>query len=424
MSAQGLPSARSIETVRQVVDELAAGRPVVVVDDPDRENECDLVFAAELASPEVLGFTVRHSTGIVCAPMTEAKAQQLGLPPMAAVNEDAKRTAWTVSVDAKDGITTGVSAADRAHTLRLLGDAHTEPAALARPGHVFPLTARAGGVLARRGHTEASVDLVRLTGLTPVAGIAELVNDDGSMLRPDHVAEFAETHGLVYLTVSDVAAYLRHEQQQVRRVSVTRLPTRHGQFTAHGYLDEPTGDECVALVHGEVAGGTDVLVRVHSECLTGDAFGSQRCDCGEQLDRALAEVVAAGSGVVVYVRGHEGRGIGLLSKLRAYELQDAGADTVQANLALGLPVDDRDYAAAAQVLKDLGVRGVRLMTNNPVKQQAIDAYGVSVVARVPSRTAPTPANLGYLQTKRDRLGHEVSWLADAVPHEARAVGDT
>ncbi|MQA80811.1 MAG: bifunctional 3,4-dihydroxy-2-butanone-4-phosphate synthase/GTP cyclohydrolase II [Streptosporangiales bacterium] len=420
-SVTPLPGAAGVgasDTVEAAVAEIAAGRPVVVVDDPGRENECDLVFAAAHATPELLAFTVRYSSGMVCAPMAPAEVDRLALPPMAAVNEDPKGTAYTVSVDARDGGSTGISAADRARTLRVLADPASLPSSVTRPGHVFPLRAVPGGVLARAGHTEAGVELARLAGLPPVAGIAELVADDGSMLRSGALPPFLREHGLVSLTVADLAAYLRRVERQVRRVSTSRMPTAHGLFTAHGYLDEPTGKECVALVHGDVGKGCDVLVRVHSECLTGDAFGSARCDCGEQLDAAMARICRAGRGVVVYLRGHEGRGIGLLNKLRAYELQDTGADTVEANLALGLPVDDRDFAPAAQVLADLGVRSVRLLTNNPAKERALTELGVRVVARVPSATVPTTDNLGYLMAKRDLLGHDVPWLADGVGGEA------
>jgi 3,4-dihydroxy 2-butanone 4-phosphate synthase / GTP cyclohydrolase II len=400
--------------VGAALDRLAAGQPVVVADDPERENECDVIFAASLATPELLGFTVRYSSGIVCAPMPGADADRLALPPMTAVSEDPKGTAFTVSVDARDGVTTGISAADRARTLRVLADENATASSLTRPGHVFPLRARPGGVLARRGHTEAGIDLLRLAGLPQVAGIAELVLDDGTMLRTDRLAGFLRTHDLVDLSVQDLVDYVRRHERQVRRMAVTRLPTAYGTFTAYGYLDEPTGVECVLLVHGDIGSGEDVLVRVHSECLTGDALGSARCDCGAQLGAALSQVVDAGRGVVAYVRGHEGRGIGLLSKLRAYELQDAGADTVEANVRLGLPVDSRDYAPAAQALQDVGVRSVRLITNNPAKEDALRQYGIGVRERVPSHTAPTPDNLQYLRVKRDRMGHDVPWLGDAL----------
>ncbi|MBO0828002.1 MAG: GTP cyclohydrolase II [Streptosporangiales bacterium] len=402
------------DRVGAALDRLAAGRPVVVVDDPDRENECDVVFPASLATPELVAFTVRHSSGILCAPMPGADADRLALPPMTAVSEDPKGTAFTVSVDARNGVTTGISAADRARTLRVLADTDAAAGSLTRPGHVFPLRAREGGVLARRGHTEAGVELLRLAGLPRVAGIAELVGDDGSMLRAGRLPAFLDAHDLVALTVQELAEYVRRHERQVRRVAVTRLPTVHGAFTAYGYLDEPTGIECVLLVAGDLCDGEDVLVRVHSECLTGDAFGSARCDCGAQLDSALAQVSAAGRGVVAYVRGHEGRGIGLLSKLRAYELQDAGADTVEANLRLGLPVDSRDYAPAVQALLDVGVRSVRLITNNPAKEDALRRSGVVVRGRVPSHTAPTADNLHYLRVKRDRMGHDVPWLGEPL----------
>jgi 3,4-dihydroxy 2-butanone 4-phosphate synthase/GTP cyclohydrolase II len=410
----GLDARSADARVGAALDRLAAGRPVVVADDPDRENECDVVFAASLATPELLGFAVRYSSGIVCAPMPEEAADRLALPPMTAVSEDPKRTAFTVSVDARDGVTTGISAADRARTLRVLADENATASSLTRPGHVFPLRARSGGVLARRGHTEAGIDLLRLAGLPLVAGIAELVTDGGAMLRADGSAGFLRTHDLVGLSVRELVDYLRRHERQVRRMATTRLPTAYGTFTAYGYLDEPTGVECVLLVHGDIGSGEDVLVRVHSECLTGDALGSARCDCGAQLGAAMAKVVDAGRGVVAYVRGHEGRGIGLLSKLRAYELQDAGADTVEANVRLGLPVDSRDYAPAAQALQDVGVRSVRLITNNPAKEDALEQYGIAVRERVPSHTAPTPDNLQYLRVKRDRMGHDVPWLGDAV----------
>lgn len=402
------------DRVGAALDRLAAGQPVVVVDDPDRENECDVVFAASLATPELVAFTVRYSSGIVCAPMRGPDADRLALPPMTAVSEDPKGTAFTVSVDARDGVTTGISAADRARTFRVLADEDATASSLTRPGHVFPLRARPGGVLARRGHTEAGVDLLRLAGLPQVAGIAELVAADGSMLRAGALPGFLRAHDLVALTVQELADHVRRQEQQVRRVAVTSLPTAHGSFTAYAYVDEPTGTECVLLVRGDLGDGEDVLVRMHSECLTGDALGSARCDCGAQLDAALARVAAEGRGVIAYVRGHEGRGIGLLNKLRAYELQDTGADTVEANLRLGLPADSRDYAPAAQALSDVGVRSVRLITNNPAKEDALRRYGVAVRARVPSHTAPTTDNLRYLRVKRDRMGHDVPWLDETV----------
>lgn len=411
------------DAVRRALRDLAAGRPVVVVDDPERENECDLIFAAEKATPELVAFTVRHSSGLVCAPLLPDRVEQLALPQMVPVNEDPKRTAFTVSVDAAAGVSTGISAADRAETIRALAHPAAAPATFTRPGHVFPLRANPGGVLARRGHTEAGVDLTRMAGLEPVAGIAELVSADGSMLRAADLPPFMHRHDLTALTIADIVTYRRRFERQVVHTATTRLPTRHGQFVAYGYRDSATGAECIALVHGTIGDGADVLVRVHSECLTGEALGSARCDCGAQLDDAFARIVAEGRGVLVYVRGHEGRGIGLLPKLAAYGLQDAGADTVDANVALGLAVDGRDYDGAAQVLLDLGVASVRLITNNPEKARALAACGLSVCARVPSVTAPTPENLGYLRAKRDRLGHDVSWLADlSEPEGAMAPG--
>lgn len=409
--------------VRRALRELAAGRPVVVVDDPERENECDLVFAGEAATPELLAFTVRHSSGLICAPLPPERAERLALPQMVPVNEDPKRTAFTVSVDAAAGVSTGISAADRATTIRALADPDATPATFTRPGHVFPLRANPGGVLARQGHTEAGVDLARMAGLEPAAAIAELVSDDGSMLRAADLPAFLHRHDLVAVTVADIATYRRRFERQVVRTATTRLPTRHGQFVAHGYYDGATGAECIALVHGTIGDGEDVLCRVHSECFTGEALGSARCDCGAQLEDALARIVAEGRGVLVYVRGHEGRGIGLMRKLEAYGLQDAGADTVDANVALGLAVDGRDYGGAAQVLADLGVGSVRLLTNNPAKARELAACGLTVRARVASVTSPTPENLGYLRAKRDRLGHDVSWLADlSEPEGAIAPG--
>lgn len=410
------------DAVQRVLRDLAAGRPVVVVDDPQRENECDLIFAAEAATPELLAFTVQHTSGLICAPLPPDRVEQLALPQMVPVNEDPKRTAFTVSVDAATGVTTGISAADRATTIRALADPDATPATFTRPGHVFPLRANPGGVLTRRGHTEAGIDLARMAGLVPAAGIAELVNADGSMMRASDLPAFLHRHDLVAVTVADIVTYRRRFERQVVRTATTQLPTRHGAFVAHGYLDGATGAECIALVHGTIGEGEDVLCRVHSECLTGEALGSARCDCGAQLDDALHRIVAEGRGVLVYVRGHEGRGIGLLRKLEAYGLQDAGADTVDANVALGLAVDGRDYGGAAQVLADLGVTSVRLLTNNPAKERELAACGLAVVERVPSVTSPTPENLGYLRAKRDRLGHDVSWLTGPEAVAGNGIG--
>ena len=402
----------SFGTVEDAVAAIAAGLPVVVVDDEDRENEGDLVFAAEHATAELVGFAVRWTSGVLCVPLAAADCDRLALPPMCAVNEDRKGTAYTVSVDARAGTTTGISAEERARTIRALADPATGADDLTRPGHVFPLRAREGGVLARRGHTEAAVDLARLAGLRPAAGIGEVVHEDGSMQRLPALTEFAARHGLVLLTIAELADRLA-AGAAVRRVADTHIPTAHGTFRAVGYRG-PDGREHLALVRGELADGEDVLVRVHSECLTGDVLGSLRCDCGPQLDASLAAVAAEGRGIVLYLRGHEGRGVGLLAKLRAYELQEQGADTLDANLALGLPADARDYGAGAAMLAELGVRSVRLLTNNPHKRAGLEQHGVRVLDRVALPIAPGPDNVRYLATKRDRMGHDLPALPGAV----------
>jgi 3,4-dihydroxy 2-butanone 4-phosphate synthase / GTP cyclohydrolase II len=399
-------------TVEQALADVAAGRPVVVVDDQDRENEGDLILAAELATPEQVGFMVRHTSGVLCASLTAADCDRLALPPMHHRNEDRRQTAFTVSVDARDKTTSGISAAERAHTIRLLADPATKADDLTRPGHVFPLRAAEGGVLTRPGHTEAAIDLARLAGLHPAATLCEIVNDDGSCMRLPDLVPFAREHGLTLISIADLIAYRMRTERQVHRVAEARIPTRHGDFRAIGYCSDLDHRQHVALVaghlvDGRVADGDGLLVRVHSECLTGDVFGSRRCDCGLQLDAALALVAAEGRGVVLYVRGHEGRGIGLLHKLQAYQLQDAGADTVDANLALGLPADARDYGTGAQILVDLGVHTMRLLTNNPAKRAGLEGYGLRIVERVPLPVHPTPDNLRYLRTKRDRLGHDL-----------------
>ena len=402
-------------TVEQAVADLAAGRPALVVDDADRENEGDLVIAAELATPELLAFFVRWTSGVVCVPLPAEDCDRLALPPMHHTNEDLKGTAFTVSVDARAGMTTGISAAERALTIRTLADPSAGPGDLSRPGHVFPLRAKAGGVLRRAGHTEAGVDLCRLAGLHPVAAIGEVVNDDGTMARMPELTRFAAEHDLTLLSIADLISYRMRTEKQVSRVASARIPTRHGEFTAVGYASDLDDREHVALVAGDLGDGMDVLVRVHSECLTGDVFGSLRCDCGPQLDAALAAVAAEGRGIVLYVRGHEGRGIGLLHKLQAYQLQDLGADTVEANLELGLPADSRDYGTGAQILVDLGVRTMRLLTNNPDKRAGLEGYGLSITGRVPLPVTPTEDNLRYLTTKRDRMGHDLPALPRALP---------
>jgi 3,4-dihydroxy 2-butanone 4-phosphate synthase/GTP cyclohydrolase II len=393
------------EQIERAVADVAAGRPVIVVDDEDRENEGDLIFAAEHATPELVAFMVRHTSGYICVPLTEAEADRLDLPPMYHTNQDRRGTAYAVTVDAREGVGTGISAADRARTIRLLAAPGTGPADLSRPGHVVPLRARAGGVLRRPGHTEAAIDLAVLAGLRPAGVLCEMVNDDGTMKRRPDLEVFAAEHDLALITIADLVAYRRQRDKQVERVVETRLPTEHGLFTAVGYRAAVDGAEHVALVHGDLGDGEDVLVRVHSECLTGDVFGSVRCDCGPQLDAALQRVAAAGRGVVLYLRGHEGRGIGLLHKLQAYQLQDRGLDTVDANLELGLPADARDYGTGAQILYDLGVRSMRLLTNNPAKRAGLEGYGLTVLGREALPVRLHPENVRYLRTKRDRMGH-------------------
>ena len=401
-----------LDTVERALADIAAGKPVVVVDDEERENEGDIIFAAAKATPELMAFTIRHSSGVICVPMPAAMLDRLEIPLMTPHNRDRMRTQFTVSVDARDGVSTGISAADRAHTARVLADSATEPWEVTRPGHVFPLRYSEGGVLTRRGHTEAAVDLARMAGLTPVGVLVEIVNDDGSMKRAPQLREFADEHDLAMISIDDLVRYRHRTEDLVERLAVTRLPTSHGEFTAYGYRSTIDQSEHLALVYGDLSGDEPVLTRVHSECLTGDVFGSQRCDCGPQLDEALAAVVAAGRGVVVYLRGHEGRGIGLVAKLEAYALQDAGRDTVDANLDLGLPADARHYGAASQVLRDLGVEHVRLLTNNPEKSEALADFGVAVDAQLPLTPRPNPHNLRYLHTKRDRMGHDLPDLPD------------
>ncbi|MFE1552615.1 bifunctional 3,4-dihydroxy-2-butanone-4-phosphate synthase/GTP cyclohydrolase II [Streptomyces sp. NPDC058718] len=402
----------ALDPVEQAIRDIAAGRPVVVVDDEDRENEGDLVIAAEKATPEIVAFMMSECRGLICAPMEDEELERLQLPQMVEHNTESMRTAFTVSVDASPahGVTTGISAADRATTLRMLASGSHEPTDFVRPGHVFPLRAKAGGVLARNGHTEAAVDLARLAGLRPAGAIVEIAGEDGVMLRLPELVPFARKHGLTIISIEDLIAYRRSAEPTVRREAEVRLPTAHGDFTAYGYRSTVDGVEHVALVHGEIGDGDDLLVRVHSECLTGDIFHSLRCDCGPQLQASMDRIQEAGRGVVVYLRGHEGRGIGLLSKLRAYELQEQGRDTLDANLELGLPADARDYAAGAQILVDLGVRGLRLMTNNPDKIEALTRYGLRVEGREPMPVQAGEHNLRYLRTKRDRMGHDLPWL--------------
>ncbi|MGC4950613.1 bifunctional 3,4-dihydroxy-2-butanone-4-phosphate synthase/GTP cyclohydrolase II [Streptomyces sp. DT224] len=409
----------ALDPVEQAIRDIAAGRPVVVVDDEDRENEGDLVIAAEKATPEIVAFMMSECRGLICAPMESDELERLELPQMVDRNTESMKTAFTVSVDATaaHGVSTGISAADRATTLRLLAGGAAGPGDFVRPGHVFPLRARSGGVLVRNGHTEAAVDLARLAGLRPAGAIVEIAGEDGVMLRLPQLVPFARKHGLTIISIEDLVAYRRSSEPTVRREAEVRLPTRFGAFTAYGYRSTVDGVEHVALVHGDLGDGDDVLVRVHSECLTGDIFASERCDCGPQLHASMERITDEGRGVVVYLRGHEGRGIGLLSKLRAYELQERGVDTLDANLELGLPADARDYAAGAQILADLGVRSLRLMTNNPDKTAALTRHGLTVTGREPMPVQAGEHNLRYLRTKRDRMGHDLPWL-DAVPASA------
>jgi 3,4-dihydroxy 2-butanone 4-phosphate synthase/GTP cyclohydrolase II len=400
-------SKRVGENVERAIDAVRRGELVVVVDDEDRENEGDLILAAEKISPEKMAFMIRYTSGVICMPMEGPRLDELSLPLMVAGhdNTEMQRTAFTVSVDAREGTTTGISAADRCTTVRALIDAETRPDGLARPGHIFPLRYREGGVLKRAGHTEAAVDLARLAGCYPAGVLAEIVNDDGTMQRYPDLERFAEVHGLQIVTIADLIRYRRHREKLVRRVSEARIPTPHGDFTAHVFESLLDGTEHVAFVNGEVSGKQNVLVRVHSECLTGDVFGSMRCDCGTQLEEALQRVAQAGQGVVVYLRGHEGRGIGLGHKLRAYQLQEQGRDTVEANLELGFPADSREYGIGAQILVDLGVTTMQLMTNNPAKYGGIEGYGLEIVDRVPLHTTPTHENIAYLRAKQQKLGH-------------------
>jgi 3,4-dihydroxy 2-butanone 4-phosphate synthase/GTP cyclohydrolase II len=398
-----------LDSIERAVADIRDGKAIIVVDDEDRENEGDIIFAASKATPELMAFLVRYSSGLVCAPIIGEILDRLAIPLMTPHNREKMRTAYTISIDARDGITTGISATDRARTCRVLADSATEPFELVQPGHILPLRAKDGGVLERAGHTEAAVDLSRLAGLTPAGVIGEVLHDDGTLMRAPALREFADEHDMALVSIEDLQVYRRLHETQVERLATTRLPTEFGVFTAHGYRDRIDGAEHVALVYGE-PGTEDVLTRIHSECLTGDVFGSRRCDCGPQLELSMTEITAAGAGIVVYLRGHEGRGIGLLHKLQAYALQDQGRDTVDANLDLGFGEDERDYAAGAQILRDLGVTSARLLTNNSDKTTALEAYGVKVSERLPLVVAPTEDSLRYLQTKAERMGHDLPGL--------------
>jgi 3,4-dihydroxy 2-butanone 4-phosphate synthase / GTP cyclohydrolase II len=399
-------------TIEEAIEEIRAGRMLIVVDDEDRENEGDFVMAAEKATPEAVNFMITNGRGLVCVPLSAERVDYLGIPPMVQTNTSNQGTAFHVSVGAKGKITTGISASDRSVTVHALIDPATKPEDLSMPGHVFPLRARPGGVLERAGHTEASVDLARLAGLAPAGLICEIINEDGTMARRPQLEKVAERFGLKMVTVADLIRYRRRNERLVERIAKVKLPTRFGEFTAYGYESVVDHSTHVALVAGDLAGAEDVLVRVHSECLTGDVFHSLRCDCGAQLEEAMRRVQAEGTGVVLYMVGHEGRGIGLANKLRAYELQEQGADTVEANEALGFPADLRDYGIGAQILVDLGVTTMRLMTNNPKKISGIEGYGLTVTEQVPLEIEAGPDNIAYLRTKKDKMLHSLD-LGDA-----------
>lgn len=394
-------------TIEEAIAEIAAGRMLIVVDDEDRENEGDFVIAAEKATPEMVNFMALHGRGLICIPLTAERLEELEIPPMTEKNTSEQGTAFHVSIGAKGRITTGISAADRAATIAAAIDPAATPEDISRPGHVFPLRARPGGVLERSGHTEAAVDLARLAGLYPAGVICEIMNPDGSMARRPQLEVVAAEHGLKMVTVEDLIRYRRRTERLVEQVTAVKLPTEYGEFMAHGYRSLLDGSVHVALVAGDVAGAEDVLVRVHSECLTGDVFHSLRCDCGEQLSEAMRRVQAEGRGVVLYLVGHEGRGIGLANKLLAYKLQEDGADTVEANEALGFPADIRDYGIGAQILVDLGLSTVRLLTNNPKKLVGLEGYGLHVTEQVPLQVACGPENIRYLTTKKDKLAHRL-----------------
>ena len=404
----------SFSTVQEAIDAIGRGGMVVVVDDEDRENEGDLVMAAEAATPENIAFFLGHTSGVICVPLLPERADQLELPLMVVANTEAQRTAFTVSVDFR-GTTTGISAADRAATISALIDPGTRPNDLHRPGHIFPLRYRPGGVLKRAGHTEATIDLARAAGLSPAGVLCEIVSEDKtSMARLPELERFAERHGLPLISIDDLIRYRRRNEKLVRQVSEARIPTEAGEYRACVYESVLDGEQHLALVLGDVDGRDDVLVRVHSECLTGDVFGSLRCDCGPQLHKALELIEGQGSGVIVYLRGHEGRGIGLAHKIRAYRLQEQGHDTVDANLEQGLPVDSREYGIGAQILVDLGITTMRLMTNNPAKYGGLQGFGLEIVERVQLEPTPNPENIEYLRTKRERMGHLLEGLDDVL----------
>jgi 3,4-dihydroxy 2-butanone 4-phosphate synthase/GTP cyclohydrolase II len=401
--------------VEDAIEAVGRGEIVIVVDDEDRENEGDLIMAADAVTPEKIAFFLAHTSGLICVPLTPERVEQLDLPLMVSANTEVQRTAFTVSVDVRHGTTTGISAADRSATIQALVDPHTRPTDLNRPGHIFPLRYRPGGVLKRAGHTEAAVDLARAAGMSPAGVLCEIVSEDKTgMARLPELVRFSQRHGLHLISIADLIRYRRQNDKLVRRIASARIPTDFGEFTAVAYESVLDGEHHVALVKGDVDGRQDVLVRVHSECLTGDVFGSLRCDCGPQLHGAMAAIAEEGNGVVVYLRGHEGRGIGLAHKLRAYSLQEEGFDTVDANLELGLPSDSREYGIGAQILVDLGVTTMRIMTNNPSKYGGLEGFGLDITDRVPIESSPNPENIEYLRTKRERMGHLLEGLDDVL----------
>jgi 3,4-dihydroxy 2-butanone 4-phosphate synthase/GTP cyclohydrolase II len=404
--APELETASPFATIEDAIEDIRAGKFVVVVDAPDRENEGDLTIAAEHITPAAINFMATHARGLICLCLTEERCDELGLRPMTYNNQTPFETAFTVAIEAREGVTTGISAADRAHTIQVAIDPSKGPDDLVQPGHIFPLRARPGGVLQRTGQTEASVDLARLAGLNPAGVVCEIANEDGSMARVPDLIPYCERHGLKMITVSDLIEYRRRHEKLVERMTSVRLPTAYGEFTAVAFRETLTGKHHVALVKGEVEGRENVLVRVHSECLTGDVFHSLRCDCGEQLEQALARIGDEERGVLLYM-AQEGRGIGLLNKLRAYELQENGLDTVEANLELGFPADGREYGIGSQILHDLGLTTIRILTNNPKKITGIEAFGLKVVEQVPIEVAPNAENRGYLEAKRSKLGHRL-----------------
>ena len=402
-----------LSTIDEAIAQIRAGGMVVVVDDEDRENEGDLIMAAEDVTPEAIGFFLAHTSGVICAPVEAERADELDLPLMVVANTEALRTAFTVTVDYRHGTTTGISAADRAATIKALVDPATRPTDLNRPGHIFPLRYRPGGVLKRAGHTEAAVDLARLAGKYPSGVLCEIVMPDKQeMARLPYLVGFAKEHHLPLISIADLIRYRRQHEKLVRAVSEASLPTDYGTFNARVYEGVLDGEEHVALVYGDISAEDSVLVRVHSECLTGDVFGSLRCDCGPQLHAALQTIAAEGAGVVVYLRGQEGRGIGLGHKIRAYALQEEGLDTVDANVELGLPVESREYGIGAQILVDLGITRMRLMTNNPAKYGGLEGFGLDITERVALESVPTEHNLKYLRTKREKMGHLLEGLDD------------